>query len=123
MNSKKIVSVNLKKGDKLTNPFKNCALLDPFMEDIDAIKSFLEELQPIYERLSSENKQKPIYLNFCAFDKCGYASFDKEYLIISEPINKFLDFKNNEELDLFAHEMNVIYQNDEMDDAKKRCFN
>lgn len=123
MNSKKIVSVNFKKGDKLTNLFENCALLDPFMEDIDAIKSFLEELQPIYEGLSSENKQKPIYLNFGAFDKCGYASFKKEYLILSEPINKFLSFKNDKELDWFAQELYDIRQNDEMDDTKKRCFN
>lgn len=123
MNSKKIVSVNFEKGDKLTNLFENCALLDPFMEDIDAIKSFLEELQVIYEGLSSEGQQKSIYLNFCPLDKIGYASFEKEYLILSEPINKFLAFKNDEELDYFAQELYDIRQNDETDDAKKRCFN
>lgn len=103
---KKIVQKVLGSGEVLNgslsikgNPFRECELCDIFFEDITEVKSFLGQIQAIYKSLDSQEKMKPIYLNFSLSNKLGYVSYNPDALALPVPLNGFLTFKNEKELE------------------------
>lgn len=98
-----------KKGDVLLkeksdeiNPFSNCHLWDVFLEDLEEIKEFLKTVKLIYDDLPLWKQRENIYLNFKYGEKYVFASYEKEYLMFETPINYFLNFQNDEELDYYS---------------------
>lgn len=91
----------IKKGDE-TNPFFSCELWDVFFEDLEEIKEFLKSVKLIYDDLPFCKQRKSIYLNFKYGEKYVFASYEKEYLMFETPINDFLNFQNDEELDYYS---------------------
>lgn len=97
---------NLKNsGEETINLFENCELFDVFLEDSIEIENFLVQMKSIYKKLPQKVKEKSIFLNFDRANKCCYASHNKKHLLMTHPINQFLEFKNDSELKNCVNEL------------------
>lgn len=94
-----------------SNIFQECILADIFFEDREYIEFFLRDVKEVHSKLSQKEQQKPIFVNFDGCDKCGYASYSRNYLLMSEPINNCLAFESDEELEDCVNRLMELHYN------------
>ena len=92
------------------------------MEDVKQIKMFLGSVANVYRALSESDKEKPIYINITHWDKIPHASHEKDWLLLPDKINEFLNFIDEKELEECALALVERFRIRQEEDMKRRSI-